>query len=237
MALNLMKAGHELTVWNRTAAACQPLVDAGATLAGSAAEACAASDVTFVMVSTPEAAMACAEAAAPGLGAGKGYVDVSTVDAGTSAAVSKLVKGTGAEFLEAPVSGSKAPAEQGALIFMAAGDEPLYARVKGPLEVMGTAHFFLGDVGAGAKMKLIVNSVMGSMMASFAEGLSLTEAAALEEALAKDGKGGGDDGGGAGTYFFAGYDSPFRVFGRHNEVWVRSDELRHPRKPRRVEGP
>jgi hypothetical protein len=63
------------------------------------------------------------------------------------------------------------------------------------------------------------------------------EAAALEEALAKDGKGGGDDGGGAGTYFFAGYDSPFRVFGRHNEVWVRSDELRHPRKPRRVEGP
>lgn len=181
MALNLMKAGHELTVWNRTAAACQPLVDAGATLAGSAAEACAASDVTFVMVSTPEAAMACAEAAAPGLGAGKGYVDVSTVDAGTSAAVSKLVKGTGAEFLEAPVSGSKAPAEQGALIFMAAGDEPLYARVKGPLEVMGKAHFFLGEVGAGAKMKLIVNSVMGSMMASFAEGLSLTEAAALDQ--------------------------------------------------------
>ena len=181
MALNLMKAGHELTVWNRTAAACQPLVDAGATLAGSAAEACEASDVTFVMVATPEAALACAEAAAPGLGAGKGYVDVSTVDAGTSAAISKLVKGTGAEFLEAPVSGSKAPAEQGALIFMAAGDEPLYARVKGPLEVMGKAHFFLGDVGAGAKMKLIVNSVMGSMMASFAEGLSLTEAAALDQ--------------------------------------------------------
>lgn len=84
MALNLMKAGHKLTVWNRTAAACQPLVDAGATLAATAAEACAATEVTFVMVSTPEAALACAEAAAPGLGAGKGYVDVSTVDAGTS---------------------------------------------------------------------------------------------------------------------------------------------------------
>lgn len=84
MALNLIKAGHKLTVWNRTAAACQPLVDAGATLAATAAEACAATEVTFVMVSTPEAALACAEAAAPGLGAGKGYVDVSTVDAGTS---------------------------------------------------------------------------------------------------------------------------------------------------------
>ena len=181
MALNLMKAGHELTVWNRTAAACQPLVDAGATLAATAAEACAASEVTFVMVSTPEAALACAEAAAPGLGPGKGYVDVSTVDAGTSAQISRHIKSTGASFLEAPVSGSKAPAEQGALIFMAAGDEALYARVKGPLEVMGKAHFFLGEVGAGAKMKLIVNSVMGSMMASFAEGLSLTEAAALDQ--------------------------------------------------------
>ena len=162
------------------ASACQPLVDAGATLAATAAEACAASDVTFVMVSTPEAALACAEAAAPGLGAGKGYVDVSTVDAGTSNAVAALVRGAGAEFLEAPVSGSKAPAEQGALIFMAAGDKALYEKVAGPLDVMGKAHFFLGEVGAGAKMKLIVNSVMGSMMASFAEGLSLTEKAELD---------------------------------------------------------
>jgi hypothetical protein len=52
-----------------------------------------------------QAAMACAGAAAPGLSAGKGYVDVSTVDAGTSAAVAKLIAATGAEFLEAPVSG------------------------------------------------------------------------------------------------------------------------------------
>ena len=143
MALNLIKAGHTLTVWNRTASACQPLVDAGATLAATAAEACAASDVTFVMVSTPEAALACAEAAAPGLGAGKG---TSTSPRWTRAlnAVAALVRGAGAEFLEAPVSGSKAPAEQGALIFMAAGDKALYEKVAGPLDVMGKAHFFLG---------------------------------------------------------------------------------------------
>tara|TARA_B110000977_G_scaffold64562_1_gene87901 strand:- start:45600 stop:46622 length:1023 start_codon:yes stop_codon:yes gene_type:complete len=181
MALNLMKAGHELMVWNRTSSACQPLVDVGATLASSAAEACEKSEVTFVMVSTPEAALACAEAAAPGLSKGKGYVDVSTVDAGTSYKISELIKSTGAEFLEAPVSGSKAPAEQGALIFMAAGDKSLYDKCVAPLDTMGKAHFFLGDVGAGAKMKLIVNSVMGSMMASFAEGLSLTEAAQLDQ--------------------------------------------------------
>jgi len=110
-------------------------------------------------------------------------VDVSTVDAGTSQAAAAIIRATGAEFLEAPVSGSKAPAEQGALIFMAAGDKALYDRVTGPLDVMGKAHFFLGEVGAGAKMKLVVNMVMGSMMASFSEGLSLTEKADLDPAV------------------------------------------------------
>jgi glyoxylate/succinic semialdehyde reductase len=180
MAKNLLKAGHGVTIWNRTASACDPVVAEGATLAASAAEACEKSDVIFVMVSDPAAALACAEAAAPGLSAGKGYVDVSTVDEATSTEIAALVRGTGAMFLEAPVSGSKAPAEQGALIFLAAGDRQLYDRVAPHLEVMGKAHFFLGDVGAGANMKLVVNSVMGSMMASFAEGLTLTEKAGLD---------------------------------------------------------
>ena len=179
MALNLMKAGHELTVWNRTAAACQPLVDAGATLAATAAEACAASEVTFVMVSTPEAALACAEAAAPGLGPGKGYVDVSTVDAGTSAQISRHIKGTGASFLEAPVSGSKAPAEQGALIFMVAGDENLYKEAAAELDAMGKASVYCGATGAATKMKLVVNMVMGAQLAAVAEGVALAEALGL----------------------------------------------------------
>ena len=142
-------------MWNRTASACIPSRRRRA--AATAADACASSDVTFVMVSTPEAALACAEAAAPGLTAGKCYLDVSTEEAGTSSAVASIVRGAGASFLEAPVSGSKAPAEQGAIIFMAAGDEALFDRIQGPLVVMGKASFFLGEVGAGAKMKLIVN--------------------------------------------------------------------------------
>jgi glyoxylate/succinic semialdehyde reductase len=180
MAINLIKAGHEVTVWNRTSNAADPVVQAGGTLAISAAEACAASDVTFVMVSTPEAALAVAQSAVSGLSAGKGYVDVSTVDAATSSAVSDIVKATGAMFLEAPVSGSKKPAEDGALIFLCAGDEELYARVQAPLETMGKAHFYLGPVGQGAKMKLVVNMIMGSMMGAFAEGLSLSEKCDLD---------------------------------------------------------
>jgi glyoxylate/succinic semialdehyde reductase len=82
--------------------------------------------------------------------------------------------------LEAPVSGSKKPAEDGALIFLCAGDEALYGRCQAPLETMGKAHFFLGEVGQGAKMKLVVNMIMGSMMGAFAEGLTLSEKCDLD---------------------------------------------------------
>jgi glyoxylate/succinic semialdehyde reductase len=180
MALNLLKAGHTVNVWNRTQSAADEVVAAGATFMSSPAEVCAASDVTFVMVTTPEVALSVAEQAAQGLSTGKGYVDVSTVDAGTSNKIAELVRARGAEFLEAPVSGSKKPAEDGALIFLCAGDEGLYTKCKEPLETMGKAHFFLGNVGQGAKMKLVVNMVMGSMMGAFAEGLALSEKSDLD---------------------------------------------------------
>jgi 3-hydroxyisobutyrate dehydrogenase-like beta-hydroxyacid dehydrogenase len=95
-----------------------------------------------------------------GLGPGKGYVDVSTVDAATSREVAALASAAGAAFLEAPVSGSKGPAEQGQLIFLCAGDRPLFDAAAAPLDVMGKRAFYLGDVGAGAHMKLVVNMVM-----------------------------------------------------------------------------
>lgn len=180
MAKNLINAGHEVRVWNRTSEAMKPVVDAGATAMESAAKTCEESDVTFVMVSTPEAALAVAKASASGLSAGKGYVDVSTVDAATSNAIAEIVRNTGARFLEAPVSGSKKPAEDGALIFLCAGDEDLYRECAAPLETMGKAHFYLGNVGQGAKMKLVVNMIMGSMMGAFAEGLTLSEKCDLD---------------------------------------------------------
>eukprot|EP00798_Chlamydomonas_sp_ICE-L_P029603 gene29603-17882_t len=116
-----------------------------------------------------------------GCSAGKGYVDVSTVDAGSACQIAAAVRSTGASFLEAPVSGSKGPAEQGALIFLTGGDEELFKAVEGPLDVMGKAKFFLGEEGKGAKMKLVVNMIMGAMMTSFAEGMALADGAGLKQ--------------------------------------------------------
>lgn len=85
-------------------------------------------------------------------------------------------------FLEAPVSGSKVPAATGQLIFLCAGSEELFNEIKDTgLKAMGKAsHFFSKEVGAGTRAKLVVNSLMGSMLAAFGEGLALSEAVGLD---------------------------------------------------------
>ncbi|KAK3164602.1 hypothetical protein QOZ80_1AG0021740 [Eleusine coracana subsp. coracana] len=183
MASNLIKAGCNVTVWNRTKSKCDPLLTLGAKYQPSPAEVASSCDVTFAMLADPESAVevACGtNGAAEGLAPGKGYVDVSTVDGATSKLIGERITSTGASFLEAPVSGSKKPAEDGLLIFLTAGDESLYKRAAPLLDVMGKSRFYLGDVGNGAAMKLVVNMVMGSMMVSFSEGLLLSEKAGLD---------------------------------------------------------
>ncbi|XP_038895764.1 glyoxylate/succinic semialdehyde reductase 2, chloroplastic-like isoform X2 [Benincasa hispida] len=164
MAQNLIKSGY------------QP----------SPQEVAAFCDVTFAMLADPESALDVStgeNGAASGLGPGKGYVDVSTVDGATSKLISARIKDTGALFLEAPVSGSKKPAEDGQLIFLTAGDKALYERVAPLLDIMGKSKFYLGEVGNGAAMKLVVNMIMGSMMASFSEGLLLSEKVGLDPSI------------------------------------------------------
>jgi len=161
-------------------------VEAGAEAVGTAREVAAQADVVFGMVSDPDAALAIAggpDGVAAGLTSGKGYVDVSTVDAATARAVEALVAASGAAYLEAPVSGSKGPAENGQLIFLCGGDEALFKSIKdSALDVMGKASFFLGACGRGAQMKLVVNMVMGTWMASLSEGMHLADAAGLDAA-------------------------------------------------------
>ncbi|GAV90833.1 NAP domain-containing protein/NAD_binding_2 domain-containing protein [Cephalotus follicularis] len=186
MAENLLKAGCDVTVWNRTKSKCDPLINLGAKYRSSPEEVAAFCSVTFAMLADPESAVevACGKhGAVSGMGSGKGYVDVSTVDGPTSKLISEHFKATGASFLEAPVSGSKKPAEEGQLIFLTAGDKALYETVSPLLDIMGKSRFYLGDVGNGAAMKLVVNMIMGSMMASFSEGLVLGEKLGLDPSV------------------------------------------------------
>jgi glyoxylate/succinic semialdehyde reductase len=134
------------------------------------------------MVSDPKAALALAlgpDGVVSGLSQGRGYVDMSTVDAETSTKISEAVTGAGARFLEAPVSGSKGPAIKGELVILAAGDKSLYDEAAPLFDVMGKKRLHLGDVGRGAHMKLVVNMVMGSMQTAFSEGMGLAKQSGL----------------------------------------------------------
>ena len=108
MSQNLVKAGYSVTVWNRSPEKCVPVVQAGASQASTPAEVVKACDITFAMLADPVAAEAVAFG--PGgvveaMSAGKGYVDVSTVDPACAAQIAAGVRAKGGLFLEAPVSG------------------------------------------------------------------------------------------------------------------------------------
>lgn len=185
MARNLLKAGFDLTVWNRSADKCRPFAELGASVAGTPRQVAEAADITFAMLADPAAAEAVCcgvDGVAAGIVAGKGYVDMSTVSPETAQSVAAAVRSRGGRFLEAPVSGSKKPAEEGSLVILTAGDRDLYERSLPALERMGKKVLFLGEVGQGARMKLVVNMVMGGMMTMLCEGLALGKSAGLEAA-------------------------------------------------------
>ncbi|XP_014753482.1 glyoxylate/succinic semialdehyde reductase 2, chloroplastic isoform X1 [Brachypodium distachyon] len=194
MASNLIKAGCDVTVWNRTKSKCDPLLSLGAKFEASPARVASSCDVTFAMLADPESAaeVACGtNGAAEGMAPGKGYVDVSTVDDVTSKLIGERITSTGASFLEVNFCHHawylrKCTSEihfclvPETIDMITQGDESLYKRVTPLLDVMGKSRFFLGDVGNGAAMKLVVNMIMGSMMVSFAEGLLLSEKVGLD---------------------------------------------------------
>jgi 3-hydroxyisobutyrate dehydrogenase-like beta-hydroxyacid dehydrogenase len=137
------------------------------------------------MMATPEAVESVrdgAEGIIAGLRPGSGYVDMSTVDAETSRESARLAHAAGGLFLEAPVAGSRKPAEDAVLTIMAAGDRELYDSSLPALEKMGRKILFLGETGNAARMKLANNLVMGGMLTALCEGMALASGSGLNTA-------------------------------------------------------
>lgn len=164
MAANLSSKFHDLVVWNRSDKTdemdrvFEP--SANVRTVSTPADVIASSDLTFSMLSTPKAAQAVYyDHDSPALSAitpGKAFVDCSTLQTADMIATNQVVKDRGGIFLEAPVSGSKIPAEQGQLIFLCAGDKPLFDHpvLQTALDLMGKKSVYLGKVGNGTNMKV-----------------------------------------------------------------------------------
>ncbi|KAL4355173.1 hypothetical protein GQ457_06G027780 [Hibiscus cannabinus] len=182
MSINLLKNGFKVTVWNRTLSKCDEVVAHGASVGATPAEVVKKCKITIAILSDPDAALSVVfdkDGVLEQICNGKGYIDMSTVDSQTSCKISEAITSKGGHFLEAPVSGSKQPAETGQLIILAAGDKALYEEAVPAFNVLGKKSFFLGQTGNGAKMKLVVNMILGSVMNAFSEGLVLAERSGL----------------------------------------------------------
>ncbi|XP_075888545.1 cytokine-like nuclear factor N-PAC isoform X4 [Nelusetta ayraudi] len=184
---NLLKMGHVVTVWNRTAEKSQPpsarqcdlFIQEGARLGRTPAEVVSMCDITFSCVSDPKAARDLVlgpSGVLQGIRPGKCYVEMSTVDPETITELSQEIKSRGGRFLEAPVAGSQQISNDGMLVILAAGDRTVYEDCSSCFQAMGKTSFFLGEAGNAARMMLILNMVQGSFMATIAEGLTLAQA-------------------------------------------------------------
>jgi 2-hydroxy-3-oxopropionate reductase len=182
MALNLVRAGFPLVVWNRTPGKDEELIRLGATRASSARDAAERSDVLFTIVSDPpalEAVLWGADGAIEGLQRGSVLVDSSTVSPSLARRAAEACAQRGAEFLDAPVTGGTWGAEKGELVFMVGGKQETLDRVRPMLEVLGKKFFHLGPNGAGQTIKLAMNLILALEVEAFAEALALVEAAGL----------------------------------------------------------
>ncbi len=172
MAANLAKAGHEVTVWNRT-----PGKEvAGARAAASPREAAAQADVVWVCVSNTHAVeqVLFGEAGAEAsLRPGMIVVDSSTISPAATRRFAERVAARGADYVDAPLTGSKAGAEGGTLIFMAGGDESVIQRLEPLWKSMGKEVKRMGGTGMGQAAKLALNLMIAVIYQGFAEGLTL----------------------------------------------------------------
>lgn len=184
MAMNLIKTGHDVSVWNRTASKTVQFRNEGATVYDTKRQIVENCDIIFACVSDPKAARDLVfgnGGVLKYMDENKSYVDMSTVDPETAIAIGDAIRSKGGRFLEAPVSGSKGPAQLGELIIMCAGDRTLYVDLYSCMEAISKKWFFLSEVGSAAKMKLVVNSIMGAQMAALAEGMALAERCELDQ--------------------------------------------------------
>jgi len=179
MARNLVSAGLRTTVWDRSPTATAPLSEAGALVAASAAEAVGEAHVVITMLPTADVvnSLIFADGVAQALAEGAVWAQMGTIGlAATTGIGSRLGQlRPDVMFVDAPVSGSKGPAEAGQLLILASGPPAAAAVVRPVFAAIGRKTVWLGEAGQGSRMKLAVNAYMSVLIEGVAEALELAD--------------------------------------------------------------
>ena len=183
MASNLLKAGYTLTIWDRTPEKCGPLARKGARAEKTPADAVRDTDLVLYSLSDDNAIEEVVfgeEGILSAIGAGQIAVDMSTVLPATSLREEEAYAKRGADFLDAPVFGSKNESANGKLWVLAAGKKDVFEKVKPVLEKLGQTVHYLGKNGNATAMKLVGNLIVALELEALAEGLVLARKAGLD---------------------------------------------------------
>ncbi|GIX72906.1 putative oxidoreductase GLYR1 homolog [Caerostris darwini] len=186
---NFLITGHKVTIWNRTPDKSAPFEALGAEISKTPCDVVEKADITFCCVSGPDVSKALVfgncgvlsglEKCQSGV---KGYVELTSIDPITSQEIAEAIIHKGARYLEAPLTGSRNMAEEGAILVLGAGDRELFDACQSCFLSISKHAYFIGcDIGNGAKMNLILSTLMGTTFAALAEAMALVERCNLSQ--------------------------------------------------------
>ena len=175
MARNLRKAGHEVRAWNRSADKAEALADDGVEPVAEIADAARGADVVVTMLSDGDAVAFVVDAALEAMD-GAVLVQTSTIGPDATTRVAERAAAAGVPFVDAPVLGTKAPAEEGKLIVLASGPADVRERVEPVFDAVGAKTLWVGEAGAGSRLKLVINTWLLALTEGLAEAIALAEA-------------------------------------------------------------
>ena len=185
MARNLVSAGLPTTVWDRSPAATAPLADAGALVAASPAKAVQEAHVVITMLPTADVVTSVIfdSGVAEALPGGAAWAQMGTIGLAETTDISSRLSQQRPDvmFVDAPVSGSKGPAEAGQLLILASGPPAAAAAVRPVFSAIGRRTVWLGEAGQGSRMKLAVNAYMSILIEGVAEALELADQLGIDD--------------------------------------------------------
>jgi 3-hydroxyisobutyrate dehydrogenase len=186
MARNIAQAGISVRAWNRSPDKAEPLREDGVTVCESPAQAAEGADVLLTMLADTDAVIESVSDALGRLGQDGLWVQMSTIgEAGTEQCI-ELARERGAAFVDAPVLGTKQPAEDGKLVVLASGPEDLADRVRPIFDAVGQKTIWVGEAGAGTRLKIVCNSWVLTVTEACAEMIALAQALDIDPSLVFD---------------------------------------------------
>ena len=183
MARNLLAEGMEVSAWNRSREKAEPLAEDGAKVADSPAEAARDADFLLTMLADADVVEeAIAGDVLPALAEDGVWLQMSTVGEDGSKRLAETANEHGVDFVDAPVLGTRQPAEQGQLVVLASGPEEVRERSQQIFDAVGSKTVWLGEAGSGSRLKLVVNNWIVGLLGVLAETVAFANSIGVDPA-------------------------------------------------------